>query len=338
MKLFKNSFATLLLALFVVGVTTNVNAQDKRKAIQTYNKALELVESGDYEQAVSMFNQAIAQGEELGEEGQDIVARAEKQLPTTYYQMALAEYRTFQSSKSLSSLDATISTFQEAGKISEEYGNTQIAEKVPGVITQLMYNRALLQYQQEDFEASLATLDEVIGRNANYANAYYQKGIVTKNMEGGSLDEALGFFDKAIEVGEQNNDNQIVSRAQEAASSELVYRGSQAIENKNYSSAIDLLNRALEYDSSSEEAYYRLSEAYNGQQQWKEAVDAAQQALEISNGGRTDKAKTYFSLGTAYQGLGQRANACDAFDSAAFGSFKSSAEHKMEFELKCENI
>ncbi|SHG08343.1 Tetratricopeptide repeat-containing protein [Fodinibius roseus] len=337
MKLFKNSLATLLLALFIVGVT-NVNAQDKREAVQTYNKALELVESEDYEQAVSMFNQAIAQGEELGEEGQDIVQRAEKQLPTTYYQMALREYRTFQNDKSLSSLEATISAFREAGEISEEYGNEQIAEKVPGVITQLMYNRALLQYQQEDFEAALATLDEVIERNANYAKAYYQKGIVTKNMEGSSLDEALGYFDKAIEVGEQNNDNQIVSRAQEAAASELIYRGSQANENDDYETAISLLNSALEYDSSSEEAYYRLSEAYNGRQQWAEAAEAAQQAIELGNGGRTDQAKNYFSLGTAYQGLGQRADACDAFDNAAYGSFKSSAEHKMEFELKCENI
>lgn len=338
MKLFKNSLGTVLMALFIVGLVSSVQAQDKRQAVQTYNKALELVESEDYEQAVSMFNQAISQGEQLGEEGQDIVERAQKQLPTTYYQMALKEYRTFQSDKSLSSLEATISAFQEAGQVSEEYGNTQIAEKVPGVITQLMYNRALLQYQQEDFDQAITTLDEVIERNANYAKAYYQKGIVTKNMEGGSLDEALGYFDKAIEVGNQTNDNEIVSRAQQGASSELVYRGAQAIESNNYQSAIDLLNRALEYDSSSEEAYYRLAEAYNGQQQWKEAVDAAQQALEISNGGRTDKAKTYFSLGTAYQGLGQRADACDAFGNAAYGSFKSSAEHKMEFELKCENI
>lgn len=338
MKLFRNSLATLLLALFVVGVTTNVNAQDKREAVQTYNKALELVESEEYEQAVNMFNQAITQGEELGEEGQDIIERSQKQLPTTYYQMALTEYRAFQNDKSLNTLENAISAFREARDISEEYNNAEIAEKVPGVITQLMYNRALLQYQQEDFDEALATLDEVIERNANYAKAYYQKGIVTKNIEGSSIDEVLGFFDEAIEVGEENNDNDIVERAQEAAASELVYRGSQANDNEDYSTAIDFINRALEYNSSSEDAYYRLAEAYNGEQQWAEAVDAAQEALEISNGGRTDKAKSYFSLGTAYQGLGQQADACEAFDNAAYGSFKSSAEHKMEFELKCENI
>ncbi|HLR31899.1 MAG TPA: tetratricopeptide repeat protein [Fodinibius sp.] len=338
MKLLRNSLASLLLVVFFIGLTTDVNAQDKRKAVQTYNKALELVESEDYEQAVSMFNQAMTQGEELGEEGQDIVERVRKQLPSTYYQMALVEYRTFQNNKDLSSLNATISAFQEAGKVSEEYGSTQIAEKVPGVITQLMYNQALLQYQQENFQESLATLDQVIERNANYAKAYYQKGIIVKNMEGGSMEEALALFDQAIEVGNQNNENQIVASAQEAASEELVYRGAQAIEASNYSSSIELLNQALEYNPSSVDAHYRLAEAYNGQQQWQEAANAAQKAIEISNGGRTDKAKTYFSLGTAYQGMGQRADACDAFTNAAFGSFKSSAEHKMEFELKCDNI
>src|SRR5699024_7612693 len=248
MKLLRNSLASLLLVVFFIGLTTDVNAQDKRKAVQTYNKALELVESEDYEQAVSMFNQAMTQGEELGEEGQDIVERVRKQLPSTYYQMALVEYRTFQNNKDLSSLNATISAFQEAGKVSEEYGSTQIAEKVPGVITQLMYNQALLQYQQENFQESLATLDQVIQRNANYAKAYYQKGIIVKNMEGGSMEEALALFDQAIEVGNQNNENQIVASAQEAASEELVYRGAQAIEASNYSSSIELLNQALEYN------------------------------------------------------------------------------------------
>lgn len=335
MKFFKNSLTTLLVGLFIVGLTTNVKAQDKREAIKTYNKALELMKSGEYEQAASMYEQAIAQAEELGEEGNDIVERSQNQMPTVYFSMAKQEYRNFQSTKSMSSLEATISAFQEAGEVAEQYGNTQIADKVPNIITQLNYTKSLLQYQQQNFQEALATLDQVIENNPNYAQAYYQKGIVTKKMESGSLDEALGFFDKAIELGKENGNNQIVERASSAAASELVYRGSQAIQNKRYGEAISLLNRALEYDSSSSDAYYRLAEAYNGQQDWQQAVEAASQALELSNGGRTDKAKSYFALGTAYQGLGQKSDACDAFTNAAYGTFKSSAEHKMEYELKC---
>jgi tetratricopeptide (TPR) repeat protein len=337
MDFFKNSLTTLLVGLFIVGLTMDVKAQDKRQAVKTYNKALELMKAGDYEQAATTYTQAIAQAEELGEEGQDIVQRSQKQLPTVYFSMAKQEYRNFQNNKSMSSLEATVDAFQEASDISEEYGNSQIADKVPGIITQLTYTKSLLQYQQQDFEAALTTLDQVIENNPNYAKAYYQKGVVTKKMDSGSLDEAIGFFDQAIELGNENNNNQIVERAQSSAADELVYRGSQATQNSNYSQAITLLNRALEYDSASADAHYRLAEAYNGQQEWQQAVSASNEAIELSNGGRTDKAKSYFTLGTAYQGLGQSSDACEAFSNAAYGTFKSSAEHKMEFELKCDS-
>lgn len=337
MKFLKNSLTTLLVGLFIVGLTMDVKAQDKRQAVKTYNKALELMKSNEFEQAANMFTQAITQSEKLGEDGQDIVQRSQKQLPAVYFSMAKQEYRNFQSTKSMSSLEATVAAFQEAGEVSEKYGNSQIADKVPNIITQLTYTKSLLQYQQQNFQEALATLDNVIENNPNYAKAYYQKGIVIKKMDSGSMDEALSFFDKAIELGEQNNNNQIVERSQSAAADELAYRGSQAIQNSNYSEAISLLNQALEYDSASANAHYRLSEAYNGQQEWQQAVTAANKAIELSNGGRTDKAKSYFTLGTAYQGLGQKSDACEAFTNAAYGTFKSSAEHKMEFELKCDS-
>lgn len=337
MKLLKNSVTTLLLGLFIIGLASHANAQDKRKAVETYNQGLELMKANEYQQAITQFNDALSQAESLGEEGQDIVERVHKQLPAVNFELAKNAYRNFQNDKSLDNLDQAVEAFRQAAEVSEEYGNEQIAEKAPNIITQLMYNKALLQYQQEDYEAAMATLDEVIERNANYAKAYYQKGIVAKNMDGRSLDEALGFFDQAIEVGNEVGDNQIVTRTQEAAAEELVYQGSQSIENNNYSQALEYLNKALEYNSSSASAYYRLAEAYNGQQSWQEAVDAAQKGLDLSNGGRTDNAKFYYTLGNAYQGMGEKDDACGAFENASYGTFKSSAEHKMEYELKCDS-
>lgn len=337
MKLLKNSVTTLLLGLFIIGLASNVNAQDKRKAVETYNQALELMKASEYQQAITQFNNALSQAEALGEEGQDIIERVHNQLPAANFELAKNAYRNFQNDKTISNLDRAIEAFRQAAEVSEEYGNEQIAEKAPNIITQLMYNKALVQYQQKEFETAMTTLDEVIERNANYAKAYYQKGIVAKNMDGRSLDEALGFFDQAIEVGNEIGDNQIATRAQNAAAEELVYQGSQAIENSNYSQALEYLNRALDYNSESASAYYRLAEAYNGQQNWQQAAQAAQKGLDLSNGGRTDNAKFYYTLGTAYQGMGQKSDACGAFENASYGTFKSSAEHKMEYELKCDS-
>lgn len=337
MKLLKTSIATVLFSLLMLGLVSNVHAQDKRAAVQTYNKALELAQSGDFEQAINIFNQAIAQAEELGEGGQDILQRSQSKLPQIQYQLALKKYKTFQSDRTLENLDATITEFRTTKDVGEEYGDSQISQKATGVITQLLYNKGLLQFQQGNMQEALSTLDEVIERNANYAKAYYQKGVILKKIEADNMDEALAELDKAIEVAEKTGDSEVATKARESARDELIYRGSNATQEKNFDRAVDLLERALNYDSTSADAHYRLAEALNKTQDWQQAVEHAQQGLEYESGGRTEQAKIYFELATAYQGLGQKENACTAFGNAAYGSFKSPSEHQMEYELKCES-
>lgn len=337
MKLLKNSVTTVLFSLLIFGLIVDGHAQDKRSAVKTYNKALELGQSGEYEQAINVFNQAINQAQELGEEGEDIVQRSQDKLPQIHYQLALQKYKNFQSDQNLENLNAAIEEFRNTRDVSEEYDASQTAQKAEGIITKLMYQKSLVQYQQNNSKEALNTLDQVIERNPNYANAYYQKGIVIKNMDAKNLEDAIEQFDEAIEVANKTGANQVASRAQDAAREELVYRGAQATENENYDQAIQLLKRALNYDSTSANAYYRLAEAHNKIQEWQQAAEYAQQGLEYVSGGKTEQAKIYFELASAYQGLGQAEEACSAYSNAAYGSFKSNAEHQMEYELECES-
>lgn len=337
MKLLKSKLTVLLVAIFILGMASDIVAQDRAAAVKTYNKAREMVQQEKYEQAINLYNQAITISEELGEEGQDIVERAEKKLPEVYYQIALQSYRKLQKDQSIANFDETIDGFRQTKDIANEYGVSQIAERADNLITQFLYQKSILQFKQKNLEASLATLDEVIERNPNYAKAYYQKGIVTKNLDSKNLEAAITLFDKAIEVGQKTNDSQIVSKAKQSVHDELVFRGAKATENKDYDRALDLLTQAVEYDSGSADAHYRLAEAFNKSQEWQQAINHAQEALGFETGGKTEKAKIYFELATAYQGLGQKDKACSAFGNAAYGSFKSPAEHQMEYELKCES-
>jgi len=337
MKLLKTSISAFLLSLFFIGMATDVTAQDQRKAIQTYNEALKKVKAQEYEQAIDLYNQAIEEAKKLGEKGQDIVNRSQSKLPQVYQQLALTKYKSFQKDRSIASLDATIDAFKETKDIATKYNDSRTEKRVDGIITQLIYQKSILQYKQSNFNEALATLDMAIERNPNYSKAYYQKAIITKKMDSKNLEEAVAMFKKAIEVAERTNESQIVTKAKRSLHDELVYRGSKATENKNYDRALDLLNRALEYDASSAEAHFRLAEAFNKKQDWQKAVNHAQEALNYEKGGKTERAKIYFELGTAYKGLGQKENACNAFSNAAYGSFKSPAEHQMEYELKCES-
>ncbi len=338
MKLFKSSISILLLGLFILGLGNTVEAQDRKEAVQTYNSAREMVQSGEYDQAIEQFKKAIEIGNEIGDEGQDIVERAEQRLPEVYRQIAMNEYRTFKEDQTLGNLDATINAFQNAKDVAEEYDNSEVSNQANGVVNQLMYSKSILQFKQENFDDAIATLDEVIERDPNYSKAYYQKGIVLKKQESVDLEDVIGMFDKAIEVAEENNESDIASRAQGAAHDELVYRGANATEDEDLDRAKELLNRALEYDSSSASAHYRLAEAYNKSQDWDQAIEHANEALGFESGGRSDKAKIYFELGVAYQGLGEKEDACSAYGNAAYGDFKSPAEHEMEHELECEGF
>jgi tetratricopeptide (TPR) repeat protein len=338
MNILKQSFLAIL-AMGLLGVlVTNAQAQEQRRAaVQAYNKASELAKNDQLEQAITKFEEAIEAGqaaEEAGEEGADIVERSKSKLPALHYDQAISAYRSFQSSRTTSSLDETIQAFQEASDVASQYGNQSIADKATGNITQLMYSKSVLQYSQQNFEDALATIDQVIERNSNFPKAYFHKGLIYKKMDG-NFDQALSLFDQAIDLGEKNDDPQIVRKAKENATGELVFRGATAIKDKKYTSAIELLNRALEYDPESADANYRLAEAYNNRGEWGQGMKYARRALDLENGGRTSKAKIYFEIASAYKGQGQFNQACDAYSNAAYGQFKQQAEHQMEFELEC---
>ncbi|NGP86907.1 tetratricopeptide repeat protein [Fodinibius halophilus] len=337
MKLFKKCITAVVVSLFLIGAVSNVEAQDKRTAIKTYNKALESAQNGQLEQAINLFNQVMTQAENLGEEGKDILERSQKKLPQVHYQLALQKYKAFQSDQKLEKLDAAISQFRNTKDMAAKYNDQRRAKKAEGIVTKLMYSKALVYYKQQNYQDALATLDKVIERNANYAKAYYQKGIVMKKVDSKNIDDAIAQFDKAIEIAEKLGENGTATRAKESAHDQLVYQGAQDISNENFERATNLLNQALKYDSTSPDAYFRLAEAHNNLQNWQQAANNAKKGLDYEKGGKTEKAKIYFELATAYKGLGQKENACSAFSNAAYGSFKSPAEHQMEYELKCES-
>lgn len=339
MKLLKYTFLAIISAgLFSAFAADAVaqNNEQRRAAVQAFNEARELAQNQQYEQSIEKFKEAISEGESLGEGGADIVRLSKKQLPNIYYEKALNSYRTFQSSQTISNLNATITAFEEAANAADQYGNSKVAQQSRSNMTKLTYAKSRLQYSQQNYEAALETIEQVIADNPNYATAYYHKGLILKKQEG-NFDAALATFDKAIEIAEKNGDTQVASNARENASGELVYRGAKQTESQNYATAIEYLNRALEYNPESADAHYRLAQAYNDRGSFDQGLQHAQKALELENGGRTAKAKIYFELASAYKGKGDFSQACDAFADAAYGPFKSSAEHQMEFELNCDS-
>ncbi|RNC85792.1 MAG: hypothetical protein ED557_03180 [Balneola sp.] len=326
----------LLITVFTLG-SIAVQAQDNSEAITAYNEALELAQAKDFQAAIDKYKEAITIADGLGADGNDIKQRSEKAIPRLYFSKAVAAYNVFKGSPSIPSLDAAVAEFDEARTVGDDSGDTEIRDRARGVLAQLHYQKATMLFKREDFAGADEALNKAIETNANYAKAYYQKGLVHKKTNANDLEGIISWFDRAIAVGEQVNDGGVVRQATESAHAELLFRGSKAIEQGQNTSAIDMLTRSLDYNSSSADSYYRLSEASNKLGNRDNAISYASQALNFEQGGNTDKAKIYFELGVAYQAKNDKGQACDALKSASYGSFKAPAEHKMEFELKCES-
>ncbi len=336
MKILKYNIFTLLAAVLFMGVSTVAYAQSQTEAVEVYNKAIDLAAAGKYQQAIDTYSQAISIAKELGAEGQDIVERSQDALPRLYYQSALNIYKNFQQSPSIAGIEKAIDAFKTAADKASQYGNSDIANQAKGVITQLYYQKSVLAYQQGNLSAALAAINTAIERNPDYAKAYYQKGLIIKDQESATLDEYLAAVEKTVEVANKVGNASIARQAKESASAVLVYRGAQRVQGENYSGAIVILEKALEFNPESVNAYYRLAQAYNAQGNWNQALEYAQKALQYANGGAASKAKIYYAIGNAYKGLGQYDNACEAYSNADYGRFSQSVQHTMEFVLKCE--
>ena len=312
-------------------------AQDQAAAITAYNEARELAQAKDYSAAIDKYSKAIEIASQLGEGGEDIKNRSEKQIPKLYFTIAVDAFNEFRSGPSLEKLDATIELFIQSEEIGINSGDTDVQRKSTSVLAQLNYQKGLMLFKREMFVESVEALDEAIRINPNYAKAFYQKALVHKKNSPEDVDGIMGWYDQAIATAIRVNDSEVERLANQSAHGDLLFRGAKAIEAGNNTQAIELLQSSLDYFSESSDSYYRLAEASNKLQRYNDAIQYSSQALGLETGGNTDKAKIYFELGLANQMLENKGEACSAFESASYGSFKQPSEYKIEFELKCKS-
>ncbi len=100
-----------------------------------------------------------------------------------------------------------------------------------------------------------------------------------------------------------------VSPESEAAAKDAYRRAVQLINSSRYQESLAELNTAIEKNPAYANAYVARGGAYLGLRNYAEAVSDYQKALTIN----ANMATPQFGLGRAYERLGQKASACDAY-------------------------
>jgi len=336
MKSLKYTISTCLIFFMVFGLSKTTVAQDEARteAIQLYNDAQELAGGNEFTGAIELYRDAlqISRANNLTDITELIVER----LPRVYQTRASNAYRDYQSQRTMQSLNRALDYFKASEQAAGEFNDTQVAQQAAGAIPQLYYIRSILHFRQDNLTNAMEDLDIAIEMNPNYAVAYYQKGIVQKQMTPNDVDAFMQWYDRAIEVAQNTNDTRTLNNARNGARDELIFRAVNLADERRFADAVALLNRVEEYDPNSYEANFRLAEIANLRGNWSNAETNARRALDLHTGGVADKAKIYFELGTALKGQGEFEAACSAFENARFGPFTGPANHELQFELKCE--
>lgn len=278
-----------LLALMLSTASLTTFAQTKDDAGQALNEGIQLKDT-DVNAAIAKFNDCIKICEQVGVEADDIKSQAEKVLPGLHFQSAMELYK----AKKLSN---AIAEFEKASEIAVKYNNEPIKSKCDDIIPQLYAANGNNFLKEKDFDKAMINYEKAVELDSNSLKGHFGKALVYRNND--DNDKFKVEIDKIIAIGPANN--KLVKKAVNTAIKHFQAQGGKAIMAKEYDDGMKHLNTSLTYGEHVK-TYYYFSVAYNAQQQWQEAIDAANKALELDKDGKM-KTKINVEIENAKKGM-----------------------------------
>ena len=216
--------------------------------------------------------------------------------------------------------------FAEAATGAESAGDAEIAQKSKNAAAQMDYKLGNAALKAENYEQALTHYKAGQAMFSGYVLNKYGEGLALKKL--GRIDEALTVWNEVAKSG-----NRKAGRtAEKAIRDHFYFQASSAVSKKNPTSsdadrAVAALEASTQYLEPDADYYYYTAVAHNIRGNTSACITAANTALDMHRGSRTDKAKIYFVKGEALMYSGDTEGAKAAFANAAYGSYKASAEH-----------
>ena len=231
--------------------------------------------------------------------------------------------------------ETAVTRFEEAREIAQQLELGDIVQKIESNLINSLKNAGSADLKQENYEQALAHFAKVLEYDDNDPSVYHNRGIAYFSMD--STDAALGSMQTAIKVGNETGNTRVAGMATERVRGHFLNLASQALNADNLSSsqistALDALDDMENYvDPNAQSLFYR-SLALFEQGNLQEAIQTAQQGLDMHDGSRSDAAKFYFVIAESQMQSGSQSQACETFKNAAYGDYQARAEHYLKNE------
>jgi len=167
-----------------------------------------------------------------------------------------------------------------------------------------------------NLDESVAFYDKGIEMNPDFYNNYSSKALALNEKE--DIAGAIKAFIKASEVAKEDKAPEMLDNARK-----LVYNSYSKDE---WEKTIKLGNIFLENGESADVRFY-LARAYKATNQLDQALEQANKAIELAEGGEDDQ--NYFAQGEIYEAMGNTSAAIAAYKKVTDGKYSEMAQYKV---------
>ncbi len=313
----------LLVGLLVMAFS--ITAQTVADAGSLYNEGNTYYKDKDYKGAVTAYESALKMTESIGADAVDLQLKIEAQLAKAYYANASTKFTN-------KKYDDAIAGYKKTAEFATKIGDSDLAKKSTGNVAKVHSSKGAALLKENKLDEALVEFDKSLEISPKYYLTYYYQMLTYKSKD--DMDKMMESADKAIEYGGSSSKAQkTLKKVKSNASKALVNAGAKEIQREHPEEAIKLLNDSFKYDQGDAMTYYYLALAYTKAKKFDDAITAGQKAITVEPD--KDKSDVYFTLGLAYEGKGDNANACASYKKVKSGPNVEAAKYQITQVLKC---
>ena len=320
MKALKRSFTLVGFILFSIFIF----AQSVEEAGAKYNDGNAAMKEKKYADAVNSYQEALKIAQATGPEAHQLKGSIQTQLVNAYMKNGLVLYKN-------KNYDASIANLEKGYALAKSIGDANLESKLGLYLSKIHSSKGLSLIKQKKLDGALGEFVAARKTNPKCVISYYGQGVAYKDL--GQMTEMMQSFDKAIEYGTENKSMiKYVAKSKKAASKSLLSEATKELQKEHSDKAINYINDSFKYAAGDAETYYYLTVAYNKVKKYSDAVTAANKAISMKEG---DKSDIYFQLGQALEGKGDAKGACAAYKKVTSGPNVEAAKYEITQKLKC---
>ena len=315
--------SALLVGLMMFGM--GLYAQSVTEAGEIFNQGNAQFKARAFGPAVNLYEKALKICKTVGPDAADLQSQIESQLTTSYFWNGISFYKK-------RDFDQAIAQLKKAKAMATTTNNAKIKNYAHIYIARVYASKGNMFLTQKKLADASAQYQNALAEDASSYNAYY--GIVLLAKEKKDIPAMMTNVDKLGKLAASSSKAaKAYAKAKYVTFNTLLNTGAVELQKMHPQKALEYLADAKKYHAANADVYYYTALANVSLKKWSPAITSAKKALNLST---NEKSDIYFTLGQAYQGNSDKADACKAFKSVVKGPNVAAAKYQRTHVLKCK--